>query len=373
MLESLVGTGHFSCLDLKSGFWQIRMDEASKQYTAFTVGNLGFFECDRMPFGLCKTLATFQWLMQTCMGELNFVYCLIYLDNLIVFSCTTAEHLHRLCVVFDHLREYNLKLKPSKCSLFKEEINYLAHKVSKAGICPSDINVKAIAEYAPPKTYTEIRAFLGLVGHYRCFIKGFARIVQPLNEHLTGEGACRKVERVSLSKEALKAFKMLKQACMNTLVLALANYTKEFLLETYASKQGLGAILSQKQEDGQFHPVAYGSQALTIHEKNYHSTKLESLALKWAVTEHFREYLLYQPFVVKTDNNPLTYIMSTPNLDATGHHWVNALAKYNFLLEYQKGRDNAAADALSHITTHLPPEAVQAVLDGAAMGTPQWE
>ena len=347
------------------------MDEASKQYTTFTVGNLGFFECDRMPFGLCNMPATFQRLMQNCMGELNFVYCLIYLDDLIMFSRTTEEHLHRLCVVFNCLREYNLKLKPSKCSLFKEEINYLAHKVSKAGICPSDINVKAIAEYAPPKTYTEIRAFLGLVGHYRHFIKGFARIAQPLNEHLMGEGACRKAERVSLSEEALKAFKMLKQACMNTPVLAFANYTKEFLLETNASKQGLGAILSQKQEDGRFHPVAYGSRVLTIHEKNYHSTKLEFLALKWAITEHFREYLLYQPFVVKTDNNPLTYIMSTPNLDATGHRWVNALAKYDFWLEYQKGQDNATADALSHITTHLPPEAVQAVLDGAAMGTPQ--
>ena len=147
-----------------------------------------------MPFGLCNMLATFQWLMQNCMGELNFVYCLIYLDDLIVFSRTTEEHLHHLHIVFDHLREYNLKLKPSKCSLFKEEINYLAHKVSKAGIQPSNINVKAIAEYAPPKTYTEIRTFLGLVGHYRHFIKGFARIAQPLNEHLAGEGACRKAE-----------------------------------------------------------------------------------------------------------------------------------------------------------------------------------
>ena len=163
----MVGTSHFSCLDLKSGFWQIRMDEVSKQYTAFTVGNLGFFECDRRPFGLCNALATFQWLMQNCMGELNFIYCLIYLDDLIIFSRTPEEHLHCLRVVLDHLREYNLKLKPLKCSLFKEEINYLAHKVSKAGVHPSDINVKAIAEYALPQTYTEIRAFLGLVGHYR--------------------------------------------------------------------------------------------------------------------------------------------------------------------------------------------------------------
>ena len=145
-----------------------------KQYTAFTVDNLGFFECNRMPFGLCNALAT--WLMQNCMGELNFIYCSIYLDDLIVFLRTAEEHLHHLCVVFDCLREYNLKLKPSKCSLFREEINYLAHKVSKASVCPSDINVKAIAEYTPPQTYTEIRAFLGLVGHYRRFIKGFAQI-----------------------------------------------------------------------------------------------------------------------------------------------------------------------------------------------------
>ena len=193
-LESLVGTGHFSCLDLKSRFWQIKMDEASKQYTTFTVGNLGFFECNRMPFGLCNSPATFQQLMQNCMGELNFIYCLIYLDDLIVFLQTAEEHLHRLPVVFDRLREYSLKLKPLKCSLFREEINYLADKVSKAGIRPSDINVKAIAEYAPPQTYTEIRAFLGLMGHYRRFIKGFAQIAQPFNEHLAGEGASRKSE-----------------------------------------------------------------------------------------------------------------------------------------------------------------------------------
>ena len=117
-LNSLVGTGHFSCLDLESGFWQIKMDKASKKYTTFTVGNLRFFECDRMPFGLCNAPVTFQWLMQYCMGELNFIYCLIYLDDLIMFSRTDEEHLHQLHVVFNLLREYNLKLKPSKCSLF---------------------------------------------------------------------------------------------------------------------------------------------------------------------------------------------------------------------------------------------------------------
>ena len=161
-LESLVGTGHFSCLDLKSGFWQIKMEEASKQYTAFIVGNLGFFKCDQMPFGLCNTPATFQWLVQNCMGELNLIFCLIYLDDLIVFSWTADEHLHCLNVILDQLREYNLKLKPLKCSLFKEEINYLAHQVSKWGVWPSNTNLRAIAECAPLQTYMEIRAFLAL-------------------------------------------------------------------------------------------------------------------------------------------------------------------------------------------------------------------
>ena len=129
---------------------------------------------------------------------------------------------------------------------------------------------------------------------------------------------------------------------------------KGLLHETDASKEGLGAVLSPKQAVlspkqayGHYHLVAYSSQALTAHEKNYHSTKLEFLVLKWAVMEHFKEYLLYQPFFIRTDNNPLTYIMTTPNLDATGHQWVGALAKFNFQLEYQKGQDNPVADVLS--------------------------
>ena len=218
-LESLVGTGHFSCLDLKSRFWQIKMEEVSKQYTAFTVGNFGFFKCNWMPFGLSNASATSQWLMQNCMGELNLIYYLIYIDYLTAFSWMAEEHLHWLCIVFDQLWEYNLKLKPSMCSHFKEEINYLAHQVSKWGVQPSDANLKAIAECAPLQTYIAIRAFIGLVGHYRQFIKGFAWIAQLLNEHLAGEGASRKLEWVLLSEDTLEAFQALKQACMNSPVL----------------------------------------------------------------------------------------------------------------------------------------------------------
>ena len=220
------------------------MEEASKQYTAFTAGNLGFFECDHMPFGMCNVPATFQRLMQNCLSDLNLIYCLIYLDNMIIFSWMEEEHLHRLHVVFDWFREYNLKLKLSECSLFKEEINYLAHWVSKDSVQPSNSNLRAIAKCVLPQTYMEIPAFLGLVGHYQQFIKGFAHITQLLNRHLSGEGASRKLEWVLPSEDALRAFDALKQACMSTPVLTFANYTKEFLLETDTSKEGLGVVLS---------------------------------------------------------------------------------------------------------------------------------
>ena len=127
------------------------------------------------------------------------------------------------------------------------------------------------------------------------------------------------------------------------------DFDKPFLLETDASKEGLGAVLSQKQDDGHYHPIAFGSCSLTPLEKNYHSSKLEFLAFKWSVTEHFKEYLTYAPFMVWTDNNPLRYVLTTPNLNATGHRWVGILASYKFTLEYQKEADNGAADALSWV------------------------
>ena len=202
-LESLVGAGHFSCLDLKLGFWQIKMEESSKQYTAFTGGNLGFLECNHMPFGLCNVLAMFQRLMQNCLSELKLIYCLTYLDNIIVFSQMAEQHIHQLCVVFDWFREYNLKLKPSMCSLFKEEINYLVQWVFKEGVWPSDSNLRAITECEWPQTYMEIWVFLGLMGHYWQFIKGFAHITQQLNRLLSGEGTSRKSEKVFLLEDTL--------------------------------------------------------------------------------------------------------------------------------------------------------------------------
>ena len=168
---------------------------------------------------------------------------------------------------------------------------------------------------------------------------------------------------MSLSEGALKAFEALKQACTLAPVLAFADYTKPFLLEMDVSKNRLGTVLSQKQVDGHYHPIAYESRALTPH-----LTKLEFWALKWEVTEHFKEYLLYQLFLVKRDNNLLTYQMTTPNLDATGHQWVGALVHFNFEVEYQKGCDNTVADVLRQVTTQLDPDMVKSILNRGAIG-----
>ena len=363
-LESLAGAAHFSMFDMNSGFWQVPMDKESKQYTAFTLGSMGLYKCESMPFGLCNAPPTFQRLMQNCLGELNLTYCLIYLDDVIVFSDMPEEHLQRMRVVFDRLHEHGLKLKPSKCEVF----NYLAHHVSWKGVLPSKKNLESIAQCPPPDTYTKVKSFVGLVGHYRCFIKGFAKIAAPLYDLTSGDNKDKKSEHVDLSPEAREAFDCLKAACLQAPILSFPDFNKPFLLETDASGRGLGAVLSQKQADGRYHPIAYASRVMNETEQRYHSNKQEFLALKWAVTEQFHEYLSpygknRNEFIVRTDNNPLTYIFSSANLDAAGQRWVAHLTSYNFSLEYQKGKDNTVADFLSWMNERLPEEEVQEYLN----------
>ena len=166
-MESMVGAQYFSCMDLKSGFWQVKMSEKARQYTTFTMGRMGVYECLHMPYGLCNAPAMFQRLMQNCLGELNLTYALIYLDGVIVYSRTEEENLTQLRAVFERFRESGLKLKPSKCNFFHTEINYLGHTVSAKGMEPSMDSIKAIAEMALPMTYTGICQFLGATGYFR--------------------------------------------------------------------------------------------------------------------------------------------------------------------------------------------------------------
>ena len=172
--------------------------------------------------------------------------------------------------------------------------------------------------------------------------------MDPLHEYVRGDTAKKKKERVVLNEAARDAFHKLKKAVMSAPVLAYPDLNKEYLLETDASKLGLGAMLSQKQANGRYHPVAFGSRALHGAEVNYYSMKLEFLAMKWSI-KHFQTYLLGHQFEVHTDNNPLTYFLTSSNIDATKQRWINELVKYDFSLEYQKGKNNTVADALSRI------------------------
>ena len=209
---------------------------------------------------------------------------------------------------------------------------------------------------------------MGLVGHYRYFIKGFAKITAPLYDLTSGDNKDKKSEHVDLSPEACEAFDHLKAACLQAPILSFPDFTKPFSLETDASGRGLGAVLSQKQADGRYHPIAYASRVMNETEQRYHLNKQEFLALRWAVTEQFQEYLSpyrknRNEFVVCTDNNPLTYIFSPANLDAAGQQWVACLTSYNFSLEYQKGKDNTVANFLSRMNERLPDEEVQEYLN----------
>ena len=221
----------------KSGFWQIKMAPELQQYTAFMVGNLGFYEFTHMPFRLCNVLATFQCLMQNTLGELNLTYCVIYLNDVIIFGHTEEEHLEHLHIVFKRFQEFNLKLKPSKCSCFQSEITYLAHHISWWGILLSQDNVQAVDEFPMPKTYTQVHAFCGLVGHYWRFIKGFANLAHPLYDMLEKEV---KMGSVNIPPEAWEAINILKRKVQSMPVLVFLDFDKPFLLEMDASKEGLG-------------------------------------------------------------------------------------------------------------------------------------
>ena len=362
-LDCLNGAQIFSSVDLKSGYWQVELTEESKAMTAFTVGPLGFYEFVRMPFGLTNAPATFQHLMESCFGDMHLNWCIIYLDDVIVFSKTPEEHLVRLRGVFQKLREAG----PSKCEFFKDRIAYLGHIVSKAGIETDPKKIEDIKEWPRPTTVTDVRQFLGFTNYYRKFIKQYALVANPLNKLISGENAKKKNKKVEWTQECEESFQKLKDICTETPVLAYADYERPFKLTTDASKKGLGTVLSQVGEDQKERPVAFASRTLSKSEKNYTTHKLEFLALKWSITDRFHEYLYGSTFEVFTDNNPLSYVLSTAKLDATRQRWIAALqGPYNFKVHYKPGKLNQVADSLSRIDREIQTieeREVQAILD----------
>ena len=185
--------------------------------------------------------------------------------------------------------------------------------MSWKGVLPSKKNLESIPQCPPPDTYTKVKYFVCLVGHYRCFIKGFAKIAAPLYDLTSGDNKDKKSEHVDLSPDAREAFDCLKAACLQAPILAFPDFNKPFLLHTDGSGRGLGAVLSQKQADGQYHPIAYASHVMNEMEQRYHSKKQEFLALKWAVTEQFHEYL--SPY--RKNRNEVVALTTTRSLTSS--------------------------------------------------------
>lgn len=317
--------------------------------TAFTTP-LGLFEFQRMPFGLCNGPATFQRLMQHCLSDYIVDFLLVYLDDVIVYSADFATHLRHLEQVFQRLSQYGLKLRLDKCQFFQRQVKFLGHVVDKTGISPDPGKTAAVQEWPVPSTVREVRAFLGLAGYYRRFIANFARIAQPLNALLVGVPADKKSSnrKIQWTTDCQAAFVKLKTCLTQAPILAYADFSLPFVLYTDASHKGLGAVLSQVQ-DGQERVIAYASRSLHPAERNdanYSSFKLELLALKWAITEKFKDFLTGAKCTVVTDNNPVAHLQ-TARLGAVEQRWVAQLANFDFTVKYWAGCDNTNADSLS--------------------------
>lgn len=250
-LTSLKKARWYSTLDLAAGYWQVKVDDKDIEKTAFTTP-MGLFEFQRMPFGLCNAPATFQRLMESCLGEYNYQSLLIYLDDVIVFAADFDTHLDRLDFVFSHLSNQGLKLKPGKCKLLQSSVHYLGHIVSEAGIAPDPDKVTAVQHWKVPTSPTELRAFLGLAGYYRRFVEGFSHRALPLHQLLRGRPTKKSKARTSgpawnWTEECEAAFVSLKHGLTQAPILSFADFTLPFLLYTDASLQGLGAVLSSSR------------------------------------------------------------------------------------------------------------------------------
>ena len=341
ILDALGEARYFSSLDLASGYWQVELDKDAREKSAFTTYN-GLFEFTRMPFGLCNAPATFQRIMQIVLAGLEWQSCFVYLDDILIASKTFEQHLHHLREVFTRIRGANLRLKPRKCGLLRDEVHFLGHVISAKGILPDPAKTEKVRLYPCPLDATGVRRFLGLASYYRRFVPNFASVAAPLHA-LTKKDAV-----FQWTTECQGAFAKLKELLTTTPVLAYPMFGpgRSFILETDASMVGLGAILSQAQDDGTVHPVAYASRSVDKHEKNYGISELETLGLVWAV-RYFRIYLLGHPCVVYTDHAACLSILNTARPSGKLARWALTIQEMDLTIKHKPGKKNTNADALS--------------------------
>ena len=337
-LDTLSGARWFSTLDLASGYWQVELNPADREKTAF-ITPFGLHQFRVMPFGLCNAPSTFQRLMEHVLAGLHWTSCLVYLDDIIIFSKTLEDHLQQLREVFEHLEKAGLKIKPTKCCLLRKSVRYLGHIISEKGVQTDPDKTRCVAEWSQPTDLKELRQFLGFASYYRRFVRNFAHIAAPLY-HLTEKG-----KNWCWSDDCEEAFSTLKHRLTSTPVLSFPRFDQEFTLDVDASAIGLGAVLSQEVQ-GVEQVVAYASRTLSKAERQYCATRREMLALVWG-TRQFRPYLYGRRFRVRTDHNALRWLQSFREPEGQVARWLELLSEFDFRVAHRAGVKHANADGLS--------------------------
>ena len=327
-------------MDLRSGYWQVPLHESSKPLTTFTTYQ-GLYQFKVLPFGLTNAPSTFQRIMECVLRGLNWKSCLIYLDDIIVFSRTFDEHLLRLRDVFERFRDADLKLKPTKCSFAKDTVKFLGHIITPKGISPDTTKVTLVQNFPTPITTKQVKSFLGLAGYYRRFIQDFSKIAHPLHQLL------KKNAPFHWTHLCQESFEFLKNSLTNPPILSFPDFTAPFQLYVDASGYALGMVLSQKQ-DGLERVIAYGWRALNSAEQNYSTTEQEALAVVEGI-KHFEPYIYGRKFTIYTDHHSLKWLMTLKEPRGRLCRWALRIQQYDFDVQHRPGRVHSNADALSRL------------------------
>ena len=327
----------FSTLDLRSGFWQVPLDPATKHKSAF-ITHKGVYEFNRLAFGMMNSPMTFQCLLTKVLKDLNFKIALVYIDDILIFSKSFEENLHHLQLVFSNLRSAKLKLNPEKCNFGTKTVKYLGHIISKDGIYVNPENVDKVKNFPRPSNAKQVRSFLGMANFYRKFVKDYAKIASPLTALL------KKNQQFYWTSDCQNAFENLKDRLTTAPILTFPKMDKPFILSTDASEYSVGYILSQKH-DTREHVIAYGGRGLRGAELKWHITDKEALALVEGI-QHFKHYQANQEFTVFTDNISVKYLQKIKDCNGRLGRWSLLLQAYNFRIQHRSG-DRNPADYLS--------------------------
>lgn len=341
VLDNLGRARFFSTLDLHSGFWQIPLDERSKDVTSFSTSN-GSYRFNVLPFGLNVAPNSFARMMTIAFSGLDPATAFIYLDDVIVIGASPEHHLSNLRKVFNLCRKRNLKLNPNKCQFMKAEVNFLGHRCTDRGILPDNSKFTTISEYPIPTDKDAAKRFVLFCNYYRKFIPNFATIAAPLNN------LDKKNVNFVWSQDCQNSFEILKQYLKNPPILQYPNFDRQFTITVDASKYGIGAVLSQVSDLGHDLPIAYASKAFTKSEMNKPTIEQELLGIHFGI-KYFRPYVFGTKFIVKTDHKPLIYLYSLKDPTSKLARIRLDLSDYDFEIHHVKGSENVAADALSRL------------------------